>query len=87
MFALSPGQRDSSVSSQVTASCKKKLASTCVQILFPPMCVQAIASQRKRTRGLAKRSRKLTQVFRALQLWLGKLPFSQGSRRHDTKKS
>ena len=53
----------------------EKLASTCVQIWSRPKWAQVIASQRKCTQALAKRSRKLTQVFNLRQL---ASPFGQG---------
>ena len=55
----------------------EKLALTCVQIWFRPKWAQVIASQRKCTQALAKRSRKLTQVFNLRQL---ASPFGQGFR-------
>ena len=53
----------------------EKLASTCVQIWSRPKWAQVIASQRKCTQALAKRSHKLTQVFNLRQL---ASPFGQG---------
>ena len=53
----------------------EKLALTCVQIWSRPKWAQVIASQRKCTQALAKRSRKLTQVF---NLRLLATPFDQG---------
>ena len=53
----------------------EKLASTCVQIWSRPKWTQVIASQRKCTQALTKRSRKLTQVFNLRQL---ASPFDQG---------
>ena len=53
----------------------EKLASTCVQIWSRQKWAQVIASQRKCTQALAKRSRKLTQVFNLRQL---ASPFGQG---------
>ena len=52
----------------------EKLAFTHVQIWFQPKWAQVIASQRKCTQGLAKRSRKQTQVF---NLRLLASPFGQ----------
>ena len=46
----------------------EKLASTCVQIWSRPKWAQVIASQRKCTQALAKRSRKLPEVFNLRQL-------------------
>ena len=46
----------------------EKLASTWVQIWSRPKWAQVIASQRKCAQALAKRSRKLTQVFNLRQL-------------------
>ena len=63
--ALSPGQTDSQEAASWTCeqTCVgwpngKKLALTCVQIWSRPKWLQVIASQRKCTQGLAKRSRK-----------------------------
>ena len=53
----------------------EKVALTCVQIWSPPKWAQVIASQRKCTQGLAKWSRKLTQVF---NLRLLATPFDPG---------
>ena len=53
----------------------EKLASTRVQIWSRPKWAQVISSQRKCTQALAKRSRKLTQVFNLRQL---ASPFGQG---------
>ena len=53
----------------------ENLSSTCVHIWSRPKWEQAIASQRKRTHTLAKRSRKFTQVFNWCLL---ATPFGQG---------
>ena len=53
----------------------EKLALTCVQIWSRTKWAQVIASQRKCSQALAKRSRKLTQVFNLRQL---ASPFGQG---------